>query len=86
MLSCNMCMLQQFAIEIVDAIKSHKKSFGKSSKIIIHSFSTGGTLVLCAMNELITKKKEYRNIYYDGMITVYKLKIKNKSKYPTKTN
>ena len=52
----NFCLLHKISSKILDSIKSHRESFGSSSRIIIHSFSTAGTLILSSMNQLIWDK------------------------------
>eukprot|EP01083_Nonionella_stella_P107517 311447_1 len=68
----NLCMLRKWAIPILNVIKDHRESFGSSSYVMIHSFSTAGSTILCVMNDLITKHADYQSmqhmLYYDGII------------------
>eukprot|EP01083_Nonionella_stella_P037392 101927_1 len=68
----NICMLHKWAIPILNAIKDHRESFGSSSYVFVHAFSTAGAINLSVMNDLITKDKYYQSmqdmLYYDGII------------------
>mmetsp|Transcript_51037 Transcript_51037/g.81296 ORF Transcript_51037/g.81296 Transcript_51037/m.81296 type:complete len:392 (+) Transcript_51037:52-1227(+) len=72
---CNLFGLKSFCIPILRAIQSHRNSFGASSHVIVHSFSTAGTLILCTMNDIIANCDQYADfkhnqhvLYYDGII------------------
>eukprot|EP01083_Nonionella_stella_P076542 208602_1 len=64
----NMCMLRKWVLPILNAIRNHRETFGSSSHVIIHSFSSAGTLILGAMNDHIIKDKLYHMLYYDGIV------------------
>ena len=66
MILCNFCMLSKWVHPIISSMRSHRESFGSSSHLIIHSFGTAGTVILCAMNEIIKDSKD--KLYYDGII------------------
>ena len=67
----NMCLLNGWSQQIISAIQSHRESFGSTSYVIIHSFSSAGSLVLCSMNDIIQKennKSLQHLLFYDGII------------------
>lgn len=67
----NMCMLKKWSQQILSTIESHRESFGSTSYVIIHSFSSAGSLILCSMNDLIQNKESENKqhlLFYDGII------------------
>ena len=65
----NMCLLKKWIIPILRSIECHRESFGSSSHVILHSFSTAGTMAICAMNEFISKhQSQAQLLYFDGVI------------------